>query len=147
MDQQQITGLGAAGQPINQDTRLHRHLLQEWIRDGRLSSQAFKLSQSDIRIAREEGTTPGVSAEHGGMITAQEAHKRRRQDGKRSDGVATITGGNCRQLGLDPVHDAQDTPEHVSILFPARCTGNQNDRIGRRLADKAIITVPVNEHF
>lgn len=148
MAQQHATAMGAGSQPINQDTRLHRHLLQEWIQpDGRPSSQAFKLSQSDIRMARDTGTTPGVSAEHGDMITAQEAHKRRRQQGKRSDGVATVTGGDCRQLDLQPVHDALDTPEHVSLLFPAGLTNRQNNRIGRRLAELAIITVPVHEHL
>lgn len=146
MDQQYPTAMGAASHPINDDTPLHRHLLQEWLQDGRLTSQVFNLSQNDARMAQTNGTTPGVSVDHGDLISPQAAHRKRRQQGKRSDGVATITGGNCRQSGLNPIHDAIDTPEHVSLQFPAECTTGQRRNIARRLAEQATITVPVHEH-
>ena len=133
-------------QPVTPATPLHRHILMAWLRYGRISSQAFKLSQSDRRDAAEQGTIPAISVDHGDLLSPQEAHRLRRIRGMRSDGIATITGRHCFDAGLSPIHDAAGTPEHVSIPIPQDWPGGRQRATARRLAGQAEITVTPHPH-
>jgi len=137
---------GNERQRITATTPLHRHLLNEWYRDGRLTRQAFQLSQADKRQAAETGTTPTISVDHGDLVSPQEAHRLRRERGQRSDGVATIMGKECFEHGLKPIHDAEGTPEHVSIPIPIDWPNSKQRHIARLMADQAQIMVLPHRH-
>lgn len=143
---QEYTAQDDEHQPITATTQLHRHLLNDWLRDGRLTRQSFALSSADRREADKMGVVPAVSLDHGNLVSPQEAHRLRRERGKRSDGVATITGENCFKYGLVPVHDAIGTPEHVSMPIPQDWNSAKQRHIARLMAAEAEITVPLHHH-
>ena len=118
--------------PINNDTPLHRQLVREWVKNGRITSQGFKLARKDNNA---------LSLAQGEIVSPAESQQRHRNRGHRSDAVATITRAECRQAGLMPVHDASPTPEHVSTTFPPTASNSQKDIIARRLAAKANLSV------
>ena len=132
--------------PITATTPLHRHLLHDWLQHGRLTRQSFELSRADKREANKNGVDPAVSLEHGDMVSPEEAHRLRRERGKRSDGVATITGETCFKHNLAPIHDGAETLEHVSMPIPPDWPPSKQRQVARLMAHAATITVPLHHH-
>ena len=115
-------------------TQLHRHLVADWVVNGRITSQGF------VPIRKDDNK---LSLAHGGMVSPAESQRLHRGRGYRSDAVATITGSDCTQVGLKPIHDADSWPEHVSLPFAPELSNKSKRDIGRRLAGAANLTVPL----
>ena len=133
MAQQNPDAHGNGLREIDDATPLHRQLVHNWIRNGRITSQGFRPTRKDDNI---------LSLAHGEIVSPEESQQRHRARGYQSDAVATITGADCRQVNLRPIHDGDPAPEHVSMPFPPDASNSQRNDVARRLAAKAIITVP-----
>lgn len=118
---------------ITGETPLHRQLVSGWVINGRITSQGFRPTKKDNDI---------LSLAHGDLVTPSEAQRLHRQRGHQSDAVATVNGSDCWDVDLIPVHDAEPAEEHVSLQFPVDASNSQKSNIARRLAAKAILTVP-----
>ena len=118
---------------ITGETPLHRQLVSSWVINGRITSQGFKPTKKDNNV---------LSLAHGDLVSPIESQRKHRQRGYQSDAVATVNGLDCLSVNLDPVHDADPYPEHVSLPFPESASNSQRNDIARRLAAKALLTVP-----
>ena len=119
---------------ITGSTELHRQLVADWVVNGRITSQGFVPTRKDDNK---------LSLAHGGIVSPAESQQLHRNRGYRSDAVATITGSDCIQVGLMPIHDADPWPEHVSLPFAPELSNKSKRDIGRRLAGAAKLTVPL----
>ena len=133
MAQQNPDESGRDIREIADTTPLHRQLVHNWIRNGRVTSQGFKPTRKDNNV---------LSLAHGDVVSPAESQQRHRARGYQSDAVATLTGADCRQVELRPIHDGDPTPEHVSMPYPPDASNSQRNDVARRLAARAILTVP-----
>ena len=120
-------------EPLAGGTVLFRHIARSEHIDGRVTSQAFIPKRKDNNR---------LSMVHGGMTTADDAQRAHIRAGYQSDGVARLTVSDIREIGLEPEHDADPTPDHVSVPFPANASNSRRKDIARRLASKCEWEVP-----
>ena len=111
---------------MNDRTNLYRQVHPGWIRNGRLSSQAFRPTPKD----RER-----LSVYDGDQITPEAAYIHYSQS-YMSAGVLAVTAGECRNLHLPVVPDPSPFPEHVAIDF-SHFSKSQAGRLAKRLAKLA----------
>ena len=90
------------------DTTLYRQIPNPWIKNGTITTQAFKPTTKDENK---------LSLAHGGMITAQESMDRHRKDGFKSDGVASLLVAEFQEVDIEPVLDGKPYRDHVSAPF------------------------------
>jgi hypothetical protein len=94
---------------MTSDTLLLRQVNPHWIREGRVTSQAFKPTAKDQKK---------LSVYDGDQMTAQEAYRHYTQRLKlTSAGVIALTVVECRQQELPVTPDPEPFPEHVVIDF------------------------------
>ena len=118
---------GSQRQPLTGDTILFRHVARSEHNNGRVTSQAFLPKRKDNNR---------LSMVHGGMISAADAQRAHIAAGYQSDGVARLTVSDIREMGLEPEHDGDPTPDHVSVPFPADVSNSRRKDIARRLASR-----------
>lgn len=94
---------------------LYRQVNPSWIKNGRVTSQAFRPTHKDHKK---------LSVYDGSMITAESAWEHYSNTlGMKSDGVLAVTRSECttRDLSINP--DPGQYDEHVLIDF-SRITGS-----------------------
>ena len=120
-------------EPLTGDTVLFRHIARIEHVNGRVTSQAFIPKRKDNNR---------LSMVHGGITTAADAQRAHIAAGYQSDGVAKLTVSDIREMGLEPEHDENPTPDHVSVPFPADVSNSRRKDIARRLASRCEWEVP-----
>lgn len=92
------------------DELLHRQVHPTFLRDGRVSSQAFTPTPKD------EG---GLSVSRGARVTAEEAYRRHTEKkGLRSAGVWSVSVGECGQNELGAYDDPKPEDDaHALVDF------------------------------
>ncbi len=102
------------------DTLLFRQVHPSWIREGRVTSQAFTPTKKDEKR---------LSVYDGDQISAKDAWSHyTKKLGSRSIGVLAVTVAECEELDLSVVPDPNPFPEHVVIQFD----GFSNSQIGKK---------------
>lgn len=108
---------------MNVNTFLLRQIVKNWIRNERVTSQAFNYKE--------------ISFYHGDMISPKDAWDYHTQClNLRSIGVVKVKVSECTQEGVTTIHDGIGFPEHVS----GDCSGLTNKQrrdAARKLAKKA----------
>ena len=90
---------------MNEETLLYRQIHPDWIRDGNVTSQAFRPTPKDIGM---------LSVYDGDRITAISTWERHTGQGMESSGMLAVTKEECESLGLRVVPDPlPESPEHV----------------------------------
>ena len=107
-------------------TKLYRHIHPAWIRNNRVTSQAF------CPTAKDEQR---LSVYDGDQISAKNAFKHYSR-GHESAGVLAVTVGECSALGLTVVPEPSLFPEHLIIDF-SPFGRSQSKRIAKKLAELA----------
>ena len=91
------------------DILLHRQVNPSWIREGRITSQAFKPTAKDQKK---------LSVYDGDRMTAEQAFRHYTQELRlTSIGVLALTVAECWQQELPVTCDPEPFPEHVVIDF------------------------------
>lgn len=91
------------------ETLLFRQVNPHWIREGRVTSQAFRPT------AKDKGR---LSVYDGDQLTAEQAHVHYTCHlGLPSVGVLAVNVEECGQQGLPVTPDPEPFPEHVVIDF------------------------------
>ena len=116
------------GNPIlNNRTLLYRQISGPWVREDRVTSQAFRPTPKDKGY---------LSTYNGDQISAEDAWKHFNEN-YRSRGVMAVSVQECADIQLDVRADPQpDFAEHVLIDFTDR-SKNQQKRDARHLARHA----------
>jgi hypothetical protein len=105
---------------------LHRQVHPAFVRDGRLSSQAFKPSSQDAGQ---------LSVSQGSLASAKAAFERYLARGRQSCGVWSVTVDECRQAGVQAYEDAlTDDDAHALIDFAALPSKSQWEKTSDKLA-------------
>lgn len=108
---------------------LFRQVNPDWIREGRITSQAFKPAPKDQKL---------LSVYDGELIGARESYEHYTMHlGLQSDGVVAVTVAECTQLGLSVRSDPLPFPEHAVVDFSS-LTVSGSRKVAKRLADYAI---------
>lgn len=112
---------------MNDETLLLRQIHPGFLRDGAVTSQAFRPTPKD---------DDRLSCDDNDKISAEAAWCRHTAQNLRSSGVQGVTSGECKaqMLRVDP--DATPHPEHVSILFGG-LSHSQREKISKRLREHA----------
>ena len=113
---------------MNEETLLYRQIHPDWIRDGNVTSQAFRPTPKDTGM---------LSVYDGDRITAISTWERHTGQGMKSSGVLAVTKEECERLGLRVVPDPlPESPEHVLIDFTglSRSRTRQVARLMARMA-------------
>jgi phage baseplate assembly protein gpV len=110
-------------------TVLLRQIHPTFMKEGEPSSQAFRPTPKDHDL---------LSFEDGDRISACDAWQRYTGNGGTSDGVLGVSADECRREGLDVEADGVGVPEHVSVHFGGKTTG-QRKQIAKRLRDRAVL--------
>jgi hypothetical protein len=122
--------------PVSEATRLseptellHRQVHPQFIRDGRVSSQAFKLNTQDKGL---------LSVTRDSKCSAQEAHRRYTARGRSSCGVWSVTVAECNSAGLQAYDDPlEDDDAHAVVDFNVLPSKGQLEKAAARLTEHA----------
>ena len=115
---------------MNSDTLLLRQIHPHWVREGRVTSQAFKPTPKDNRR---------LSVSDGGMITPQESWERHISRGYASFGVLAVTVQECKDNNLDACPEPlEEQPEHAVIDFNNVASNSQIEKLSKILTSMAI---------
>lgn len=108
---------------------LHRQVHPSFLRDGRVSSQAFSPTPKD------EG---GLSVSRGALVSAEEAYQRHTAGRElKSAGVWSVTVEECGEVGLWAYADAEPEDDaHALVDFRGLSKG-QTEQKAKRLAELA----------
>ena len=109
---------------MTESTLLYRQIHPAWVREGRVTSQAFRPTAKDRKR---------LSVHDGDQISAEESWRRHTLK-YRSAGVQAVTVAECRPLPVRP--DPRPFPEHVVIDFTG-CSRSETRRAAQRLAAAA----------
>ena len=114
---------------MNSGTLLLRQIHPAWLRDNRVTSQAFLPTPKDLGF---------LSVYDGDNITPEDAWIHYTEvERLTSAGVIAVTIEECEQSGLRVSHDpTPDNPEHITIDFNGLSRG-QARRMARKLATLA----------
>lgn len=94
---------------MNSETILYRQIHPSWIRNNRVTSQAFRPTPKDNNE---------LSVYDGDIITAEESWKHHAIEKElESDGVMAVTVAECLQNGRDVTPDPDEFPSHALIDF------------------------------
>lgn len=108
------------------DTILLRHVVSDWIVDGRLSSQAFRPFSGD-----------SLSTYDGDMISPEEAYRHYTEVlCNRSVGVYGITCDEVKEQNLGIIEDRVPYKEHISVDFRGVGSNGRKSK-SRKLASYA----------
>jgi hypothetical protein len=114
------------GADMNIETLLLRQINPNWVREGRVTSQAFRPTPKDARR---------LSVSDGDKVTPQESWERYTNRGFASLGVLAVIVQECESNGLaahpDPL---PEQPEHAIIDFNNVVSNSQIERISKILA-------------
>lgn len=113
------------GDGVNSQTLLLRQINPNWIRDGRVTSQAFRPTPKDDRR---------LSVSDGDVVSPQESWKKFTKNGLASQGVLAVTVAESKSIGLvvssDPL---PEQPEHAVIDFTNIVSKNQIEQVSKIL--------------
>jgi hypothetical protein len=105
---------------------LHRQVHPNFVRDGRLSSQAFKPNSQD------DGQ---LSVSRNSLASAKIAYERYIARGRKSCGVWSVTVAECGSAGIKAYADAlPDDDAHTLVDFTALTSKSQWDKTSDKLA-------------
>lgn len=111
------------------ETLLFRQVNPHWIREGRVTSQAFRPTTKD------EGR---LSVYDGDQLTAEQAYVHYTSRlGLASAGVLAVSVEECGQQGLPVTPDPDPFPEHVVIDF-SNCTNTETRTKAQHLTRAAV---------
>ncbi len=114
---------------MNPETPLWRQIHPSFMVRGQPGSQAFRPTPKDQDL---------LSFDDGSLITAEAAWKRHTGPrGLASIGVMGLTVDECAGEFLLVIADGVPDPEHVSVSFVGKTTG-QRKAISKRLRDFAV---------
>ena len=108
------------------DTLLLRQIHPSFVREGKVTSQAFRPTPKDQNR---------LSCDDGDQISAEDAW-RRFTDSYQSVGVMAVSHRECSDLKLGVFPDGEPYPEHVSIDFDG-LSGKQREKCGKKLRARA----------
>ena len=109
---------------MNDNTLLLRQIHPSFVRNGKVTSQAFRPTPKD------EGK---LSCDDGDQITAENSWRRYTETlGLGSLGVLAVSVNECQSLKLPVDPDGVPYPEHVSILFEG-LSNRQREKRAKRL--------------
>lgn len=119
--------------PISSESRLtsapellHRQAHPAFIRDGRISSAAFRPNSQD---------NGRLSVSRDSIVSAEEAFRRYTGRGRDSCGVWSVTVGECNSLGLEAYEDGlADDPSHALVDFQPLPSKKQFEKVADKLA-------------
>ena len=110
------------------ETPLWRQVNPHWVRDGRVTSQAFKPTKKDRNR---------LSVDNGDMVSAEEAY-RSFTESYESAGVPAVSVAECQAELLPVVPDPQEgRPAHAVTNFSGLST-SEVKRAAERLRDDAV---------
>ena len=113
---------------MNNATLLFRQINPSWIREGRVTSQAFTPTKKDEqKLSVYDGDQISAEASWRHFTSAPE---------RKSIGVMAVTVKECRDAGTQVMPDPDAFQEHVVINF-ASLTGSQAKDVGKNLAHLA----------
>lgn len=105
---------------------LHRQVHPSFVRNGRLSSQAFKPNSQDAGQ---------LSVSRDALATAKMAYERYIARGRPSCGVWSVTVQECGQVGVMAYQDPlPDDEAHALVDFAALPTKSQWEKVSDKLA-------------
>lgn len=114
---------------MNSETTLFRQIHPNFLKAGRVTSQAFKPTPKDnekLSVYDGDQIAPQKSWEHYTSILQLA-----------SSGVLAVTVEECSQSSLDVIPDPQPFPEHVLIDFTGKTTG-QKEKAAKKLRKAAV---------
>lgn len=111
------------------ETLLFRQVNPHWVREGRVTSQAFRPT------AKDEGK---LSVYDGDELTAQQAYVHYTNSlGLSSVGTLAVSVEECGQQGLPVAPDPEPFPEHVVIDFSS-CSNTETRTKAKYLTNAAV---------
>lgn len=114
---------------MKHDSLLLRQISPSWMRDGRITSQAFKPTRKDANL---------LSVYDGELIGARDAHAHFTTVlGYRSVGVVAVTVEECQTLGLEVRSEPDRFAEHAVLDFTPLPTASLRKDAAKQLADYA----------
>lgn len=114
---------------MNPDTPLWRQIHPSFLVAGQPGSQAFRPTPKDMDL---------LSFDDGSLITAEASwHRHTGIRGLKSVGVLAVSAEECNRESLVVEPDCMPDPEHVSVNFAGKTTG-QRKTISKRLRDFAV---------
>jgi hypothetical protein len=115
---------------MNIETLLLRQINPNWIREGRVTSQAFRPTPKDDRR---------LSVSDGDKVTPFESWERYTNRGFASQGVLAVIVQECESNGLTAHPDPlPEQPEHAIIDFSNIISNSQIERISKILTFAAV---------
>lgn len=115
---------------MKHDSLLLRQINPGWIRDGKVTSQAFKPTRKDANL---------LSVYDGELISARDSHIHFTTAlGYRSVGVVAVTVEECLALGLKVRSEPDRFPEHAVLDFTPLPTSGLRKDAAKQLADYAV---------
>lgn len=115
---------------MKHDSLLLRQINPSWIRDGRITSQAFKTTRKDANL---------LSVYDGELISARDSHTHFTTVlGYQSVGVVGVTVDECHALGLEARSEPDQFPEHAVLDFTPLPSASLRKDAAKRLADYAM---------
>lgn len=114
---------------MRQQTLLLRQVHPSWIREGRVTSQAFKPTPKDAHR---------LSVSDGDQVSPQVSWEQHTKRGLASQGVLAVTVSECETSGLEVSSDPlPDQPDHAIINFGTMVSNNQIEKVSKRLVSLA----------
>jgi hypothetical protein len=114
---------------MNPETPLWRQIHPSFVEGGHPGSQAFRPTPKDQGL---------LSFDDGSLIAAEQAWLRYTEErGLQSLGVLGVLVGECASEGLRVIPDGLPDPEHVSVDFTGKSSGERKT-ISKRLRDCAL---------
>jgi hypothetical protein len=122
--------MGTDSVPLSDyDELLHRQVHPSWIRDGRITSQAFRPTKKDDKK---------LSIDRGSLTDPANAFREYVKQGRASVGVWSVTVGECGGAKVKAYPDPlPDDPAHGVIDFSSLPSNSAIEAAGDRLARAA----------
>lgn len=112
------------------DSLLLRQINPSWIRDGRITSQAFNPTRKDANL---------LSVYDGELISPRDSYVHFTTVLRyRSVGVVAVTVDECTALGLTVESRPDSFREHAVLDFTALPTSSSRKDVAKQLADYAM---------
>ncbi len=115
---------------MKHDSLLLRQIHPSWIRNGKITSQAFNPTRNHaylLSVYDGELISPRDSCIHFTTVL-----------GRRSVGVVAVTVDECKALGLSVRSEPDGFPEHAVVDFTALTTSSSRKDAAKQLADYAM---------
>jgi len=126
---------------MNEATLLHRQINPSFIREGRVTSQAFRPTPKDEhRLSVYDGDQIDPAAAYRHYIA---------QPDVRSVGSQSLTFAECAAAGVTTQSDPEPFPQHAVVVFDATWSNGKTEKVGKKLrkaaADRGWTDGPISE--